>query len=213
MKVTKLKQGILALYKKNVQKYWTSNVRTEKLKLNVSSTGDWHFAPKIFQSRWNCISYGDLFRKNSYTSCTAHLFHRDGNKQVEKIKCHRAHQLALLPEALGCRAAPVAPAAYRSDPPLTLWLHQGSRPQLILREWFKDLETESWQEKVRPLLNWAPSVLGKWERVWEVAERMSRALGNKLIGRIWTGLVCFNWKRERLNHNVVQICKISRRDW
>lgn len=143
MKVIKLKQGIFALYKKKVQKYWTLHVRTEKLNLNISSIGDWHFAPKIFQSQWNCISYGDLFQRNSYTSCTVHLFHRNGKKQAEKIKCPRAHQLALLPEALGCRASPAALAAYKSDPPLTLWLHQGTRPQLILREWFKDLGTES----------------------------------------------------------------------
>jgi len=29
---------------------------------------------------------------------------------------------------------------------------------------------------VRPLLDWAPPVLGKWERAWEAAE--SRGLGD-----------------------------------
>ena len=153
-------------------------MKAENLNLNVYSIGGWHIAPKTFQSQWNCISYGELFQKNSFTSCTTHLFHQDGKKQAEKIKRPRARQLALLPEALGCGASPTAPAAYKSDPPLTLQLHQGSRPQLSLREWIKGLGTDSWQEKVRPLLNRAPPVLGKWERVWEVAERINRALGN-----------------------------------
>lgn len=113
---TKLKHGIFALQKKRFQKYWTSHSwMKEKLNLNASSTAGCHIAPKSFQSQWSSISYGELFQKNSFTSCTAHVFHCYGKKQAEK-----SNQLALLPEALECRASPMAPAAYKSDLPLTL---------------------------------------------------------------------------------------------
>lgn len=39
-------------------------MKAEKLNLNVSSIGDWHIAPKTFQSQWNCTSYRKLFQKN-----------------------------------------------------------------------------------------------------------------------------------------------------
>lgn len=59
-------------------------LKAEKLNLNVSSIGGWHIAPKTFQFQWNCISYGELFQKNSFTSCCTHLFHLDAKKQAEK---------------------------------------------------------------------------------------------------------------------------------
>lgn len=150
---TKLKWGIFALWNKKFQKYWTSHSwkKAEKLNLNVSSIGGCHIALKTFQSQWSSIPCRELFQKNSIISCTAHGFHQHGNKQAEKSKCPRVHQLALLPEALECRASPMAPAAYQSDLPLTLRLHQGSRPQWSLSEWIKGLGTESWQKKRRPL--------------------------------------------------------------
>lgn len=160
--------------------------------------------PKLFSLGETALLKGSSSRK-TFVSVIP-LTSSTGTEEVKKSKCPRACLLALLPETLGCRASPAAPAVYRNDPPTTLRLQQDSRPQFNLR-------TETWQEKVRPILNWALPVLGKWKSVWEVAERMRRALGNNIYQENLEWFGCFNWKRERLNHNLVQIYKISRRDW
>lgn len=116
-------------------------MKAEKLNLIVFSIGGGHSTPKTFQSQWNCISYGELFQENFYQLYCSSL-PPAWKERAEKSKCPRACQLALLPEALGCRASPTVPAACKSDPPLTLRLCQVTRPQLRLREWIKGLGTD-----------------------------------------------------------------------
>lgn len=178
----KLKQLIFMLQKINFQKYWTANV----CNFHVSSTGGWHLLPELFSFNDTAILIGCF--SIEITSSIAHL---------ERSRCPKKNKLILSPEVLRCWALPTTPPACWSDPLLTPWLHRCSRPQLSLAEWINGLGTDRWQEKERALLSQAPSVLSKWESIWEMEERGNRALSSYIYHvRSEFGLVFSNDKEK-----------------
>lgn len=173
-------------------------MKAEKLNLNVSSTGEWHTVPKSFQFQWNCTSYRKFFQKNFCISYTTHLYHWDGKRQR---KANAPGHVCWL-----CS--------------LRLW--DAEHPQQLLL--FTEMTLHLHCDSLRTLGHKKPEhreLTGKGEthfklgtasfRVWEVAEKMRRALGNNVYQQNLEWFGCSNWKRQTLNHNLVQIYKISRR--